>query len=78
MAKFRAAPQGTLPVHMFKCDAVGTCHRSTWTTEVSRVGAGFEIVTREKAADHVRATGHQVDFVQGTIETLASMRVETP
>jgi hypothetical protein len=69
-------PNGTLLVHMQKCDAVGTCYRSTWVTEISGDG-DFEIVTRESAICHTRDTGHEVDYVTGTIETMVPLRIPT-
>jgi hypothetical protein len=73
MSNYEVNPLGEILVHMYKCDAVGTCHRSTWTTELSGSG-DFYVVTRETAAEHVRRTGHQVEYVRGTVETLVPMR----
>jgi hypothetical protein len=59
---------------MWQCDDRPDCYRSGWTSEISGTGDGFEVVTREQAADHARKTGHEVEFVKGTIERMIPLR----
>jgi hypothetical protein len=74
MNDFEIMSDGTLLVHMMKCNQL-LCPFPN-DMEISGTGDGFERVTRDAAAAHVREYGHEVEFVKGTVEMIVPLRTK--
>jgi hypothetical protein len=74
VSDFEIMSDGILLVHMMKCNQLLCPFPSDM--EIRGTGDGFERVTREAAAEHVRQFGHEVEFVKGTVEMIVPLRTK--